>query len=365
MCTFLCTQVHMPIDQEEIARVLSLSRSTVSRSLSGHPAIHPETRARVLAAANDLGYRMREHNRGRRALAQKVTTVGVLIATESFEHSPHPEAGQEMLAGLSDAAAARDTMLDIHFVNPETAERLADPEARPPGWRTRQWRGAVLMYQHAPDVVRSLAADCPVVSLVHQYAEPALDCIDTDAAHGMELLVARLVAAGHRRIGFVTRVYRGAQPSWVFARFAGFVQALAKQGLPLVNEAVVNVFPGPRIGNDGLVGELLRVRREHAVTAFVCGADHQAFLLLRGLAERGLRVPEAISITGFDGTPTPTGLPDVSTVRSPLREMGVAAFRRLVNRIQDPGQPVRHIFHHGRLMEGSTIGAPALPLAGQ
>ena len=108
----------MPVDQEEIARTLSLSRSTVSRSLSGHPSIHPETRARVLAAANDLGYRMREHNRGRRATPQKVATVGVLIATHSFEHSPHPEAGQEMLAGLSDAAAARDAVLDTHLIHP-------------------------------------------------------------------------------------------------------------------------------------------------------------------------------------------------------------------------------------------------------
>lgn len=350
----------MAIDQEEIARVLSLSRSTVSRSLSGHPSIHPETRARVIATANDLGYRMREHNRGRRAAPQRVTTIGVLIATVSFEHSPHPEAGQEMLAGLSDAAAARDTMLDTHFVNPELAGHLADPAARPPGWRNRHWRGAVLIYQHAPEVVAALAQEVPVVSLVHQYSAPSLDCIDTDPAHGMELLVERLLAAGHRRIGFLNRVYRGAQPSWIYARFSGFVQALAKQGQVFLPEAVVNVLPGARIPNEQLVDEVLRIRRQHGVTAFVCGADHQAFMLMRGLAERGVRVPDDISLTGFDGTPVPLGLAQPATIRSPLREMGVAAFRRLVNRIQDPGQPVRHIFHHGRVVEGSTIVAPSV-----
>jgi LacI family transcriptional regulator len=349
----------MPIDQEEIARVLSLSRSTVSRSLSGHPAIHPDTRARVLAAANDLGYRMREHNRGRRAASQKVATIGVLIATSSFEHSPHPEAGQEMLAGLGDAAAARDTILDTHFVNPESAAHLADPASRPPGWRNRLWRGAVLIYQHAPEAVAALAREMPVVSLVHQYGEPSLDCIDTDPAHGMDLMITRLIVAGHQRIGFINRVYRGTQPSWIYARFAGFVQALAKHGRPLLSEAVINVLPGPRIPNESLADEILRIRREHGVTAFVCGADHQAFMVQRALAERGIRVPADISVTGFDGTPVPTGLPALTTVRSPLREMGVAAFRRLFNRVQDPGQPVRHILHQGRLVTGATIAPPS------
>lgn len=351
----------MAIDQEEIARALSISRSTVSRSLSGHPAIHPDTRARVLAAANDLGYRMREHNRGRRAAPKKIGTIGVLIATQSFEHSPHPEAGQEMLAGLSDAAAARDTMLDTHFISTLDVARLADPASRPAGWRDRHWRGAVLIYQHAPEAVAALAADFPVVSLVHQYAARSIDCIDTDSAHGMDALVDRLLAAGHRRIGFLSRSYLGAQPSWIYARFAGFVQALAKQGQRLVPEALVNVFPAEPVTNDHLVDTVLRIRHDHGVTAFVCAADHQAFLVIRGLAERGVKVPAEISVTGFDGTPVPDGLPDPTTIRSPLREMGAAAFHRLINRIQDPGQPVRHILHQGRLVEGGTIAPPAAP----
>ncbi len=348
----------MAVDQEEIARALSLSRSTVSRSLSGHPAIHPETRARVLAVANDLGYRMREHNRGRRAAPQRVATIGVLIATQSFAHSPHPEAGQEMLAGLSDAASARDTVLDTHFIHPEAAASLADPEARPSGWRDRLWRGAILIYQHAPESVAALAREMPVVSLVHQYPEPSLDCIDTDPAHGMDLLVARLLAAGHRRIGFVNRVYRGAQPSWIYARFAGYVQALTKQGLPFLPDAVLNVLSGPRTPNEALADAILRIRDQQRVTAFVCGADHQAFMVQRLLAERGARVPAELSITGFDGTPLPPGLPELTTIRNPLREMGVAAFRRLFNRIQDPGQPVRHILHQGRLVPGATVAPP-------
>ncbi|MCU0792138.1 MAG: LacI family transcriptional regulator [Opitutaceae bacterium] len=351
----------MSIDQEEIARTLSVSRSTVSRSLSGHPSIHPETRARVLAAAADLGYRMREHNRGRRAAPQRVSTIGVLIATPSFENSPHPEAGQEMLAGLSDAAAARDAMLDTHFVDPDALRSLTDPACRPAGWRSRQWRGAVLIYQHAPEVISSLATDMSVVSLVHQYAAPALDCIDTDPAHGMELLVSRLMAAGHRRIGFVNRVYRGeVQPSWIYARFAGFVQALVKQGQTFLAEATLNVLPGAHFSNEQLIDEVLRIHRQHNVTAFVCGADHQAYHLMRGLTERGVSVPGQISLTGFDGTPVPDGLPKLTTIRSPLRELGVAAFRRLVNRIQDPGQPVRHILHHGRFVDGDTIAPPTV-----
>lgn len=351
----------MAVDQEEIARALSLSRSTVSRSLSGHPAIHPDTRARVLATAHDLGYRVREHNRGRRATPNKIATFGVLIATGSFEHSPHPEAGQEMLSGLSDAASSRDIMLDTHFFNPGTPSSLDHPESRPAGWRHRTWRGAILLYQHPADLVAQLSADLPVVSLVHQYTDLAIDCIDTDPAHGMDLLIERLAAAGHRRIGFVNRLYKSPQqPSWIFSRFAGYIQALTQKGLAFDPAAVVNVLPGPRFPHETLPDEVIRLRQQAGITAFVCAADHQTFLLQRGLTQRGLEVPRDLSLTGFDGTPVPSGLPPPATIRSPLREMGTGALRRLINRVQDPSQPVRHILHHGRLIEGATIAPPSL-----
>lgn len=352
--------MHMSIDQEGIAKILSISRSTVSRSLSGHPSINPETRARVLAAASEHGYRMREHGRGRPSGQQKVATIGVLIGTESFEHSPHPEAGQEMLAGLSDAASSRDTMLDTHFLSPKAMKHFADPAVRPTGWRNRVWRGVVLVYQHPQELLAKLHADFPVVSLVHQCSAPALDCIDTDPSHGIELILKTLIDAGHRRIGFMTRDY-GADvqpPSWSYARFAGFARALALNGLELIQDAVINIFPGKSIETEALADEVLRIREQHGVTAFVCAADHQAFFLIRELGKRSVRVPHDISITGFDGTPVPAGLPTLTTIRSSLREMGVAAFRRVVSRINDPGQPIRHILHHGKLIKGETVSAP-------
>ncbi len=315
--------------------------------------------------ADELGYRMREHGRGRRPSVQKVVTIGVLVGTASFQHSPHPEAGQEMLSGISDAAAARDTMLDTHFIRPDVVDLFSAAEMLPAGWRNRTWRGVVLLYQHPQALVERLASEFPLVSLVNQYGTHAIDCIDTDPAHGMDMLVQRLVAAGHERIGFVNRIYRGPQPSWVFSRFAGFVQAVAKHRCAFIPEAVFNVLAGKIVSNDDLVGEVIRIKDKRRVTAFVCGADHQAYMLLRGLRQRGLRVPEDLSLTGFDGTPVPDGLPPVTTVQSPLREMGVAAFRRLVNRIQDPGQPVRHIFNHGRLVPGATIGVPEALSLGQ
>jgi LacI family transcriptional regulator len=349
----------MIVAQDEIARRLELSNSTVSRSLSGHPGIHPETRARVLAMAGELGYRVREGGRGRRARPRSLATIGVLVGTGSFAHSPHPEAGQEMLSGMSDAATARDAMLDTHFVDPGEMSRLLNPAGRPAGWRDRAWRGAVLLYAQPVGVVEALCAEMPVVSLVHQYGNLAVDCIDSDAAQGMGQLVARLTEAGHRKLGFVNRIYRGMQPSWAYARFAGFVQALSQQGKPFLPEAMINMLGHGPIADEDLAREIVRLRREHGVTAFVCAADHQAFRVLRGLAEMGVSVPGEISITGFDGTPVPIGLPSLTTIKSPLREMGADAIKRLDQRLQDPGQPIRHIHHRGELIPGETVAAPA------
>jgi LacI family transcriptional regulator len=345
----------MTPSQDQIADRLNLSRSTVSRSLAGHPAIHPQTRARVLAMADDLGYQMREHNRGRQAKLKSVSTVGVLVGGGSFQHSPHPEAGYGMLAGISDAASARDTILDTQFISQKTNEKLLADLKGGPGKRSYVWRGVILLYPHPFELVDALAKRIPVVSLVHQYPGLPVDCIDTDSFSGMFDLIANLKAQGHQRIGFLTRTYQEGMPSWVFTRFGGFVQALTRHGLPFIPSAVVNAVQGSACANDDLGAKIKELARKEKVTAFVCAADHQVFMVIRQLAKLGMRVPEDISLTGFDGTECPPDLKPVCTISNPLHDMGIAAFLRLVNRVQNPSQAVRHILHQGKFSPGCTV----------
>lgn len=345
----------MFVAQETIAGELALSRSTVSRSLSGHASIHPTTRARVLMKAEELGYLGREHKRGRKASETKLAHVGVLIATGSFAHSPHPEAGQTMLAGLSDAAAARDMILDTHFVDAANVDRLLDVNRRPAGWRKKSWRGCILIYQHSAGVVESLLQSMAVVSLVNQYEDLPVDCIDVDPFSGMNQLISELAALGHRRVGYLSMPPVLATPSWVYSRFGGFLQAIAREGLEMIPGAYFNVLKGQLTPKAKEVDDVMAAIRKHKITALVCGTDFLARRLYEGLTARGLEVPGDFSITGFDGVLLPLETPELTTIRSPLHEMGVAALMRLGNRIQNPSRPIRHILHQGAWVPGKTI----------
>ena len=98
--------------------------------------------------------------------------------------------------------------------------------------------------------------------------------------------------------------------------------------------------------------------REDQVTAWVCAADHQAYQLAIDLPQRGLRVPDDVSITGFDGLDPAAGQKRITSMRVPHEQIGSAAVTRLVNRIQHPTAPRRKILVEAELVAGETIAKP-------
>jgi LacI family transcriptional regulator len=97
---------------------------------------------------------------------------------------------------------------------------------------------------------------------------------------------------------------------------------------------------------------------EDGVTAVVCAADHQAYHLVAALKKRGIRVPKDVSVTGFDGEPPPKGLPQLTTIRTPFREIGVSSVVSLLRRVKQPSSARRHILVSGQTVIGDTTGKP-------
>jgi LacI family transcriptional regulator len=143
----------------------------------------------------------------------------------------------------------------------------------------------------------------------------------------------------------------------VHSRFGGFLQALTREGLSLIPDAYVNVLKHPVSDKSQETEAVLERIRKHRLTAVVCGTDFLAFRLIDGLHAHGMRVPEDVSITGFDGSPVPTEQAELTTIRAPLHEMGVAALIRLENRVKAPSRPIRHVLHQGIFVPGATISA--------
>ncbi len=342
--------------QHLIARRLKLSRATVSRALANHPALSADTRARVQALAAELGYRNTPARHVRRAADAAPLKLGVLIG------DPLVPADRltlpEILEGIRARARLDHAEVDILPFAPGETTPLAGRRRLFGHLRARDWRGALLLYPFPELTVSMLADKLSVVSVLHECADDRIDTVDTD--HGaVRALVDRLVALGHRRIGFATWAY----PSgglWASRRFAACAEALFAHGLPVNPAWVCNVGPAsiscPDPGT--LADAVAAVSRRDAVSAWVCAADHQAYQLISDLAARGLRTPRDVSLTGFDGQPAPAGLPALTTAAVPNADIGASAAARLVNRLLQPASQRRVTLVAPRLVEGQTTCPP-------
>lgn len=348
------------INQLLIANRLKLSRATVSRCFTNHPAINPETRAKVFALAARLGYQHAEkrepaaHRRTNKRLA-----FGVLVCVElpNFEHTDYGNPGQELLNGLSEFARLQDVRLDLHFVRPQD-RHLDDPSyAHIFRSRKRIWDGVAFIYPFPLTVVDEVRSRYPAVSLVDQYGTRPLDCVDVDHYRGISRLVDELHSLGHRRIGFFTWRYP-VEASWALRRYGAFVEKLTALGLELDPGDVINAGPRNPLTVERAHERVLERTRD-GVTAWICAADHQAYDLIAYFKTAGISVPKDVSVAGFDGIAQPKGAPLLSTVQIPYHQIGLSGGKRLLDLVLKRFDSAQHILLDCELRPGTTLAAPA------
>lgn len=345
------------VNQELLAKRLNLSRATVSRSLANHPAISAETRQKVQALAEKLGYQQSPGRVGRRGKNSRSFTIGVLIGVPAgnvvMATFPY------ILKGIRERAEIERVTIDVCYQAPADfhPESSRQPVFR--NMRNGDWRGTILIYPFAEKAVEMISKRLCTVAVLESYSQPGIDIIDTDDASAMGSLAERLAEAGHRRIGFLSWYYP-IGGHWVARRFSGYVEALFRQGLDFHPDWVLNVDKKrPNLTPAEVADHVARLVRDQGVTAWVCAADHQAYQLAQDLPARGIRVPEDCSITGFDGLDPAAGQKRITSMRVPHEQIGSAAVTRLVNRIQHPTAPRRKILVEAQYVAGETIAAPA------
>ncbi len=347
------------VNQQEIAKALNLSRATVSRCFTNHPGINPETRARVFELASQLGYNhMVTRVSAAKGKGKAVRpTFGVLICTEEeeYQRADYESPGRLLLKGISEYGQLARVDLSVHFVNP-AATSLGDP-AYEELFRTvgRQWSGLLLLYPFPSAVVDGLMVKFPCVSLVEQRGSGGLDCVDVDHYQGVALLVNRLYQMGHRRIGFYSKSYQ-VEASWSLRRAGAYFEKMTQLGLKIREKDMINVHPKRMVPLEESFDRAAEQVRAGG-TAFVCAADHQAYDLISGLRKRGLKVPEDVSVTGFDGINPPARMPALSTIEIPYRDIGYTAAKRLKDLLQKRFGPSQHILLGCQLREGDTVAS--------
>jgi DNA-binding LacI/PurR family transcriptional regulator len=298
----------------DVARRAGVSHQTVSRVLNNHPNVRPETRAEVLAAIRDLGYRP---NAAARTLVTGRTNALGVISFDTTLYGP-----ASMLYGIERAARPgysvaiaslqafdRRSLLDA-------VERLLDQAVE----------GIIVIapVMTAVAALGGLAPDIPLVA-VGCLADVPLPSVAIDNRAGAAQATQHLLDLGHET------VYHVAGPdTWLDAqqRIAGWRDAL--RAAQAVEPELLRGDWSARSGYE--LGHQLSSIPD--VTAVLCGNDSMALGLLRAVAERGRRVPDDISVVGFDDiAEAPYLLPPLTTVRQNFGELGRRALHLLMEQL--------------------------------
>lgn len=338
-------------NQQKIANNLNISRTTVSRCFTNHAGVNPETRALVFSEAKKMGYNYILPRTGKKA-SQK--TIGVVICTdhenihEDHERSP----GFHLMPGISEFALINDVVVDINIISPRFTS--TSPEFKKLIKKNKKiWNGVLLIYPFKSDIIKSLKTNFPCVSLVEQFGNENIDCVDVDHHKGLSTIVNKLIEKAHKRIGFLTRSY-AVQACWSYRRYSAFTDQLIRKSISLNEDDVINVYPDRFLTPEESIKEAIK-QTKNGVTAWVCAADHVAYDLITHLENSGIKVPQDVSVVGFDGISSPLKNHKLTTIKIPHRSIGYNATKRLYDIINNPYDKTQLISIQGEYLEGNTL----------
>ncbi|SFC66913.1 transcriptional regulator, LacI family [Nocardioides terrae] len=329
----------------DVAREAGVSVATVSKVINGRYGVAEATSERVLAVIDDLGY---ESSLIASSLRRKRTgVIGVLVA----EFEPY---SAELLKGISYGLAGTGYELLAHAGSTDTHLRS--------GWERRSLSrlgrtlidGAIVV---TPTMVINDQAGIPVVAVDPHTGPEGPATVDSDNIHGARVAAEHLFSLGHQRIAFL-----GGRPDLRSAqlREEGFRAAFAARGLTPEAEFMKVAGYDPELA-EAPARELLSLPADRRPTAIFAANDISAIRVLRVAEQMGLRVPEDLSVIGYDNVPDAmSSTPPLSTVAQPLQEMGTTALRVLLALLSGQQEVERHVRLPTELVvRASTAPPPA------
>lgn len=332
-----------PITLRDLASHLGLSRSTVSMVLSNSPVaqgLTPETRERVLKAARELNYKA---NYFARMLNNKRShMVGIL----SSDMSEGYNAG--LLTAIERHLIAKNYLYFVssHYWNMSLIRQRLEVFAE------RGVEGLILI--NTPlDAMQSL----PVVSIGHWDDDFAISRIIFDNAHGARLALEHVYALGHRQIAF----FKGhAASSDTDSRWDAFEETARELGLTICPDHVVQlerIEEGLNPIREGYIAGQKLLQSRNPFTALMAFNDLSAIGAINAFRDVGKRIPEDISVVGFDDVKMASVFqPALTTVQQPLTEMGTMAAQEILASIEDSTLEPRSIVVQPQLVVRQSSG---------
>jgi LacI family transcriptional regulator len=311
----------------DVALRAGTSVSTVSAVLSGRSSTirtSDATRARVVAAAAELGY---TPNRAARALrtAEPARTVVLYLG---YQHSSHYVT--ELVRGVQGYLTGTPYRLSME---PYEGDHLHEALARglPPGTAGVLVTGTTRGDDATLATLPNPAAGLPLVVVGRPAPSPSLTAVFADQRTAARAAVRHLLELGHRRIALVTRARNTAA---IEERVQGYSDALGAAGVPFAPDLVVETEFTEAGGHNAMRTLLARSRTRRPTAVFAAG-DVLALGALQAAREAGVVPGVDVAVVGFDDLPVAAYIdPPLTTVHLPVRDMGEVAARVLVGQIE-------------------------------
>jgi len=302
----------------DIARKADVSASTVSRVLSGTVKVSEEKREAVLNAVSDLNYQPNVFARG--LASGRSMAIGVL--TQNFGSPFYDAIIQGVVEGLN-----RTEYFPI-FADGQWQPQIEVEAIR--AMMRRQVDGLIVLGGFLPvEDIEQLARDIPLIIVARRVADFKENCVCIDNVAASYLATQHLIDLGHRRIAHVC-----GRPDHPDARDRkqGYLNALTDAGIELNPDLIIE---GNFRRQSGVLAVEMLFSGTNAFSAIFTANDQMAYGVRLGLYRRGIRVPEDVSLVGFDDEPAAAFMiPPLTTVRQPAVELGLEAARIVLARLK-------------------------------
>jgi DNA-binding LacI/PurR family transcriptional regulator len=307
----------------DIAKCVGVSIVSVSKALSNKEGVSEEMRVRIKEVAKEMGYDSPHPSRISKAKFVNGTgNIGVLIPKRFLER------GNSFYWSLYEMVAA-DLLPNNYYAILEVLQ-TEDEEipALPHMLMDEKIDGLIVLGQLEAQYQSFLKENVklPLMTL-DSYDASGKDCVISDGYYGMYAITDYLIRMGHTDICFVGSV--GATSS-ITDRFFGFSRALSERGIKVTDEMVIE--------DRNAYGTIKVDLPERLPTAFVCNCDMTAYEMMDVLLAKGIRVPEDVSIVGFDNyAPNIKMKPEITTYSVDMAGMSRACIERILRKINVNG----------------------------
>lgn len=329
---------------EKVAKLAGVSRSTVSRVINNQPGVKPEVQQRVSKIVAETGY---YPNPAARSLVNHQTGIIGLVVPLQVQSLFVDPYFPRLIQGITQACNNHDYTLSLFLFHSDEEESKLYPKIL----RNQLFDGIIITATQVNDLLvpQLLANKVPFIS-VGRHENSQVSFIDVDNVAGAYTAVIHLIRLGYQRIATIAGPAKNLS---AVDRLQGYLNALRDRGYPIDNELIVN---GDFTEVSGY--EAMQRLLPHKPEAVFVASDAMAVGALRALQNGNIAVPNQIALIGFDDFPPATiAIPPLTTIRQPIKQVGIMAVEVLLDILNDETKQPQRIILPTELVIRDSCGS--------